>query len=193
MSATPDRSDPRVERSRRVICRAALAELAEVGFGRFTIESVAARAGVGKSTIYRHWPDRVAVVVDALRADHERLVPAAETGSERDHVLKLVRHVASILLDPTISACLRALVEPAAHDSRLRESLRHFTDARGRELVDAIARASAAGEVREGLAPESGADLLLGPLFHRALLTGDPILPSQVDHLVHLVLDDAGA
>ena len=49
--------DPRIERSRSIILEASLQELGEVGYGAFTIESVAARAGVGKSTIYRHWPD----------------------------------------------------------------------------------------------------------------------------------------
>src|SRR4029450_13783209 len=51
--------DPRVERSRRVILEATLGELGEVGYGTLTIEAVAARAGVGKSTIYRHWPGKL--------------------------------------------------------------------------------------------------------------------------------------
>src|SRR5947207_78275 len=55
-------TDPRIERSRMVILQAAVEELAEVGYGAFTIESVAARAGVGKSTIYRHWPDKLALL-----------------------------------------------------------------------------------------------------------------------------------
>jgi AcrR family transcriptional regulator len=50
-------SDPRIEHSRRVICGAALKEFAEAGYSGFRMESVAARAGVGRSTLYRHWPN----------------------------------------------------------------------------------------------------------------------------------------
>jgi AcrR family transcriptional regulator len=60
MSQAQSRTDPRIERSRLVIRRAALDELGQVGYGAFAIESVAARAGVAKSTIYRHWPDKLA-------------------------------------------------------------------------------------------------------------------------------------
>ena len=63
----PIDQDPRIERSRRVILEAALAELGEVGYGALTIESVAARAGVGKSTIYRHWSGKLNLVEDAFR------------------------------------------------------------------------------------------------------------------------------
>src|SRR5262245_19919967 len=59
--------DPRVERSRRVILEAVLEELGEVGYGPMTIERVAARAGVGKSTVYRHWPGKLELVEDAFR------------------------------------------------------------------------------------------------------------------------------
>src|SRR5436305_7312975 len=59
--------DPRIERSRRVILEAALEELGVVGYGALTIEAVAARAGVGKSTIYRYWSGKLALVEDAFR------------------------------------------------------------------------------------------------------------------------------
>src|SRR4029078_13124760 len=60
--------DPRIERSRRVILEAALEELGAVGYGALTIEGVAARAGVGKSTIYRHWPGELPLVQGAVPA-----------------------------------------------------------------------------------------------------------------------------
>ena len=63
--------DPRIERSRRVILEAALDELGAVGYGALTIEGVAARAGVGKSTIYRHWPGKLPLVEDALDVELE--------------------------------------------------------------------------------------------------------------------------
>ena len=66
-----------------VILEAAVEELADVGYGGVTIESVAARAGVGKSTIYRHWPDKLALIADAFETFHEQMVPdlADRTGA----------------------------------------------------------------------------------------------------------------
>ena len=78
-------ADPRVERSRQVILAAALGELGEAGYGAFTIESVAARAGVAKSTIYRHWPDKITLIADAFetfkRSDEGRTLYRLRDGS----------------------------------------------------------------------------------------------------------------
>ena len=59
-------ADPRIERTREVVKRVALSELAAVGYGAFTIEAVARRSGVAKSTIYRHWPGKLTLIADAL-------------------------------------------------------------------------------------------------------------------------------
>src|ERR1700744_3816322 len=83
------RPDPRVERSRMVILAAAVDELAEVGYGGVTIEAVAARAGVGKSTIYRHWPDKLALIADAFETFHEPMVPDLGVSSARESVAVL--------------------------------------------------------------------------------------------------------
>ena len=83
--------DPRVERSRVTILRAALEELGAVGYGGFTIESVAKRAGVGKSTIYRHWPDKLALIADAFRTLHETEGPDLSTGTARERVVRVAQ------------------------------------------------------------------------------------------------------
>ena len=78
--------DPRIERSRRVILEAVLEELGAVGYGALTIEAVAARAGVGKSTIYRYWPGKLALVEDAFRTlKAQALIP--DTGSLHDRII----------------------------------------------------------------------------------------------------------
>ena len=86
-----DRStDPRVERSRQAVLRAALGELGEAGYGAFTIESVAARAGVAKSTIYRHWPDKVTLIADAFEAAHEHAVPSIAGLTSREALRRVL-------------------------------------------------------------------------------------------------------
>src|ERR1700684_2416182 len=113
MGAKPRKGsvDPRIERSQQVILRAALAELGDAGYGAFTIESVAARAGVGKSTIYRHWRDKLALIADAFETFHVQMVPSTETGSPRERIETLVRHVAEVFVDSTFSVCIPALIE----------------------------------------------------------------------------------
>src|ERR1700733_10967412 len=86
MSPTGDTIDPRVERSRQAILQAALDELGEVGYGTFRIESVAARAGVGKSTIYRHWPDKLALIADAFETFHVQMDPDIGERTARESV-----------------------------------------------------------------------------------------------------------
>src|SRR5438552_831474 len=106
-------TDPRVERSRMVILRAAVEEMAEVGYGGVTIESIAARAGVGKSTIYRHWPDKLAVIADAFETFHEQMVPDLGELPAGESLALLLRHVAEVVVDSTWSRCIPALIEGA--------------------------------------------------------------------------------
>src|SRR5260370_41102014 len=88
--------DPRVERSRQLILRAALDELGEAGYGAFTIESVAARSGVAKSTIYRHWSDKLALIVGAFQTFHEQQGPDVDSGSSRERLGRVVPHRALV-------------------------------------------------------------------------------------------------
>lgn len=186
---TTDRTvDPRVERSRQLVRQAAVQELAEKGYGAFTIESVAARAGVSKSTIYRHWPDKLALLVDSFEIFHEQLVPMAGADSARERVRSLLRHVAEIVADSIFSRCIPALVDGAERDERLREFHHRYNAARRGELVEVIAAGVGAGELPAELDPELAALELLGPIFYRRLLSGEPFPPERVDEVVDAVL-----
>src|SRR5471032_3208316 len=159
--------DPRVERSRQVILQAALDELGEVGYGTFRIESVAARAGVGKSTIYRHWPDKLALIADAFETFHVQMVPSIETGACRERVERLVRHVAEVVVDSTFSVCIPALIEGAQRDPRVREFHHQYSAERRQALVDVITEGVEAGEFGAEVDPELATLALLGPIFYR--------------------------
>ncbi len=191
MSQAQGKTDPRIERSRMVIRQAAVEELAGVGYGAFTIESVAARAGVAKSTIYRHWPDKLALIADALETFHEHAVPDIRGASPRERVRLLVRHVAEILVDSTFSACIPALVEGAERDPRVREFHHRHSARRRQGLVDVIAEGVAAGDFPARLDPELAAQALLGPIFYSRLMSGRPFDPERSGDLVDLVLPAA--
>jgi AcrR family transcriptional regulator len=183
-----ERIDPRVERSRIVILKAAVDELAEVGYGGVTIESVAARAGVGKSTIYRHWPDKLALIADAFETFHEQMVPDLETRSPRESVELLLRHVAEVVVDSTFSRCIPALIEGAERDKRVREFHHRYSAERRQTLIDLIALGIQEGDFREDLEPELATVALLGAIFYRRLMTGEPFDPEHAPELVAQVL-----
>lgn len=180
--------DPRVERSRLVIRQAALDELGEVGYGAFAIESVAARAGVGKSTIYRHWPDKLALIADAFESFHEQMVPDIEDAPPRERVERLVRHVAEVVVDSTFSVCIPALIDGAERDARVRAFHHRYSAERRRALVDVIAAGVASGDLPPALDPEMASLALLGPIFYRRLMTARPFDPADAPTLVTTVL-----
>jgi TetR/AcrR family transcriptional regulator, regulator of autoinduction and epiphytic fitness len=181
-------ADPRVERSRQVILRAALGELGEAGYGAFTMESVAARAGVAKSTIYRHWPDKVTLIADAFETFHEQIVPSTENLPARESLLRLLRHVAEIIVDSTFSACIPALIEGAERDPRLRAFRDRYSAQRRQSLTALISQGMTDGEFRAGVDPELAAQALLGPIFYRRLMTGDPFDPGHIAGLIDMVI-----
>jgi AcrR family transcriptional regulator len=183
-----DAVDPRIERTRLVVRQAALDELGDIGYGAFTIESVAARAGVAKSTIYRHWPDKLALIADAFETSHEQMVPHIETAVARERVTILIRHVAEVLVDSTFSRCIPALIEGAARDSRLRKFLDRYSAERRRSLTAAIEEGVASGEFREDIDADLAAQALLGTIFYRRLVSEQPLEPTRADDLVATVL-----
>ena len=181
-----DPVDPRVTRSRRLIIEAAVALLVERGFGAATVEAISARSGVAKTTIYRHWPDKEAV----LRSAVESIVPTAtapDTGRLRGDLTHFAEDLARILTTPPTSALIPGLVAAAEHDPGLGLLLAEFTAGRRRPVHDAVARAVERGEISAGTDPEAVAELLLGPLFYRRLLSRMPLTTEMIGRTVETV------
>jgi AcrR family transcriptional regulator len=179
--------DPRVERSRRVILEAVLEELGTVGYGALTIEAVAARAGVGKSTIYRYWPGKLALVEDAFRTlKAQALIP--DTGSLRDRIIAFLEQLATLVEESTYSACMPALIDAAERDPQVRAFHCEFSAERLSVLVDVLRDAVTNGELPADTAPELLADALVGPIVLRRLMSYEPFDPKLVPALVDQVL-----
>ncbi len=171
-----------------VILRAAVEEMAAVGYGGVTIEAIAARAGVGKSTIYRHWPDKLDLIADAFETFHEHAVPPVAGLTAREALAQLLGHVAEVVVDSLFSSCIPALLEGADRDPRLREFRHRYSALRRQSLTGLIAQGMADGEFRPGLDPELAAEALLGPIFYQRLMTSEPFDPRRVGDLIDLVL-----
>ncbi len=171
-----------------VILQAAVDELGQVGYGGVTIESIAARAGVGKSTIYRHWPDKLALIADAFETFHEQMVPELATRPPRESIELLLGHVAEVVVDSTFSRCIPALIEGAERDPRVREFHHRYSVERRQVLVDLIARGIQEGDFRSDLDPELATTALLGAIFYRRLMTSAPLDPGDAGRLTATVL-----
>ena len=179
--------DPRVERSRRVILEAVLEELGAVGYGALTIEAVAARAGVGKSTIYRHWTGKLSLVEDAFRTlKAQVLVP--ESGTLRERVIGILQQVAGLVEESTYSACMPALIDAAERDPQVREFHCTFSSERRAVLVDVLQDAVDSGELPPHVDAELLADALLGPIVLRRLMMYEIFDPKLVPALVDQLL-----
>lgn len=183
---TPE-PDPRVERSRRLILTAALDQLGEVGYGGLTIEGVAARAGVGKSTIYRHWGGKLELIEDAIRT-LKAGVPLPPGGSVRERVTALLDQLARSMAGSTWSACLPAIIDAAERDPEVLAIHRRLSGERRQTLVDLIAEGVASGEIAQGLDVGLLAECLVGPIIVRRLMLHEAFDPAGVAPLVAQVL-----
>jgi AcrR family transcriptional regulator len=184
--------DPRIVHTRQVVRAAALAELAAVGFGGFTIESVAARAGVGKSTIYRHWDGHLHLIADTLESLNQQPIPEPDGGNARNQIEQLLRHFAEAMAHPDLSAAVPALVEASERHPAIAKFFRDYNARRRQILVDAIKAGVDAGELSPHLDAELTALALAGPILYRRLMTDDPFAPDEVRKLVTTVLGPPG-
>lgn len=183
--------DPRIQRTRDAVLPATLTVLADRGFANFTMEGVAEAAGVAKSTVYRYWPSRLALLRDALDGLNRQPEVALEAGPARARIERLLEHLAAALADSLLSACIPALVEAAEHHPEVAEFLHQYSDRRRSALTSVIRKGVEAGELPAHLDPELAALALSGPIFYRRLMTAAPLSAADVPGLVRQVLGPA--
>lgn len=181
--------DPRIERSRRLICDAALVEMGEVGYGAMTIESIARRAGVGKATVYRHWKGKLDLIESALESvGTELVIPAS--GSARERITAVLNRVATFLSDVDAPgwSCMPALVSASQYDSAVRDFHHRFSAARRQVLIDLIDEGKQLGDITIDADSELLAEMLVGPIFYGRLMSGRLFDPDRVGEIVDIVL-----
>jgi len=175
---------PRSAEADRAILRAAVDLLADEGYGGVTMEGVAARAGVGKATVYRRWASKSALVVDAMNACRDSGWQPPDTGSAHDDLLVFVRGLLTQLRTSDAGRVMPALVTELARNPELAVAFRDgFIQPRRARVLEAVRRGVERGEVRPGVDPEVVADAIVAVLMHRFLITGmelDDDLPERV-------------
>jgi AcrR family transcriptional regulator len=182
----------RSARVRAAVLSATLAELAERGYDGLTFATVAARAGVHRATIYRRWHERPALVLEALLELSSRTVPLPETGSLRGDLLALARAIAANLSSPEVTAVLRALIV-ARHEPSIAAAVDSYWRARFDIVAQVVRRATERGELPAEVSADLIIEALIGPLYLRALVTGEGLDEAFVAGIVALVLTGAGA
>jgi AcrR family transcriptional regulator len=170
--------DPRVERSRQAILAATLQLLAPDGdVGSLTVEAVAARSGVAKTTIYRRWRDKWELALDAVMIDMlPRLDEPVDVGDTRKELLTFVNSVVKMLAATPYGPAMQGLVSQIATDPDLARVYREqVVQPRHAELTPVIQRGIARGDLRPDTDIRLVHELLVGPIFYRLLLSGAPL------------------
>jgi EmrB/QacA subfamily drug resistance transporter len=173
---------------RRGLVQATLELLAEAGMSSLTFNGIATRSGVSTQTVKRYWRSRVDAVVDSLGdvfADH----PIPDTGDARRDLEIYLTEEQTILATPRGRAVIASLAAAAANDPELEAELdvRLVRPLRAR-FVTRLEAARAAGQLDEALDLDLAADLLAGPVYYRALVTGDGLDTSRIGPALDLVL-----
>lgn len=179
----------RSEGARQSVLEAADDLLVEQGFARLTVEGIAERAGVAKQTIYRWWSSKTDILMDAFIQDAAEDRVRGDSGNLRDDVRTRARKLARFLTKSDAGMVFRALNAQAQHDPALARRLReeYLTHQRAYDRLpfeDAIVR----GELAHDCAVDLAIDQIVGPIYFRALITGQPVPPSFTDALVDAVL-----
>ena len=164
--------------------------LAARSYGDISVETLAERAGVSRTSIYRRWPSKAAVVAAAVSSLYLDRVDVPDTGSLAEDLVALLGESYRLMADGS-GRVLERLVRESGQIPELVEVVRSILYARRRLYATMLNRAIARGELPPEVDQELLLDLLLGPLWFRLLLSGAPITPQAARSVVELVLEGA--
>jgi AcrR family transcriptional regulator len=175
-------------RGREAILSATLAELGEHGYQRMTMEAVAARAGVHKATIYRWWASKGSLVGWALGAGLSA-GPVPDTGNTREDLVAWLREtITNYTSTPAETALPALLSDLAAEPGTLEGFRRSFLGARRANCAVSITRGVERGDIPPDVDVGLFMDVLVGTVFYRQLVSGEPIDEGLAERLVDLLL-----
>jgi len=182
---------PRSEQARQAILRSTLRILEHSGFSELTIEDVADRAGVGKATVYRWWPNKGALIADAFASNTTRNLRFPDTGSVFSDMSRQMRQLVKVFRSPR-GRIVSAILAAGQSDKDLIAAFRdRFLWPRRREAYATLRRGIRRGELRRDIDPDLILDSLYGPIYMRFLIRHDRLTPEFVDRLCTLVLGGA--
>ena len=179
--------DRRVRRTRAAVLAAAAEVLGETGLGAFSLDAVAQRADVARSTVYRHWPDRERLLLDTI-AEHGPVAEDPDTGRLRDDLIAAVGPFSAFIGDGRTRAMLLTMLAEAARDPQVALLHTRLTEARRDLLRRLVDRAVGRGELPADVDVELLLDDLAAGVVHRTFVLGQPFdaatLAAHVDRFL---------
>lgn len=180
---------PRDARRDEAILTATLRILKEHGYRGLTVGGVAASAGVGRPTIYRRWPSKPALVVAALVESARLAVPVVDTGSLRRDLIAVQRHQVELMSSPESRRVTAGLIGDLATDPELAETyVTQYLAPRRATVWRVLQRGVDRGELDADVDFAFVYDLLVGPLFMRAVVWGQPLESDAAEKTADVVL-----
>ena len=187
--ATPSRqtTDRRVARSRQRVLEAAHELLAQTGVSGFSVDEVARRSGVAKTTVYRHWASREALVLDAAsRISAEYDVP--DSGNIQADVAAFLSTLGRLLGSARWSSVVPSIIDVAERDSGFADIHSAIQRGHAAPLRRALNCAVQRGDLPAGTDVADATSALIGPLYYRRWFSREPIDADFVAYVVHNVL-----
>lgn len=184
--------DPRIVRTRELVLAATGELLVEQGFERVTIEAIADRTGIARSTIYRNWPNRAELFVEAFdRVCAFTDIP--DLGSIREELTLLGADLVDGLTNAEWGGALPSMLGAAAYDEDLAAAHRRFSDRRRAIVAQVFERAADRGEIAGAFSPEMLAETFAAGFFFHHLMARLPLDEAYIEHQVDLVMVLAAA
>lgn len=162
------------------------------GYAAATTEAIAARSGVAKTTIYRWWSNRAALLVDVMVEMAQALVPMPQSGEPMRAMRAELRRAVGAINGP-VGRLLTSLLGDAQQDPEVRKALvEGLFRPRTRATGGNIRRAQDAGALRPDVPPHIATDLLFGPLFYRMFVGHEPVTDAFVKQVLQFVVEGIG-
>ncbi|MFC7533763.1 TetR/AcrR family transcriptional regulator [Actinoplanes sp. GCM10030250] len=173
----------------QAIMRTTLELAEEVGYAKLSIEAVAARTGVGKHTIYRRWPSKGALFLDAVLTPSEPGLDYPDTGDIVADLRRQICAAVDLLGRPPLRHLYQALVGEAQHNPDVAAALNErFIRPQAERTVARLRRARDQGQLAPGFDLEIAMDILSGPLYFRLLITQEPLTHEYVERVLDVLL-----
>ena len=185
----PAASNPRSQRVRQAVLDAATALMLEHGPNGVTVDQIAALSGASKATIYKHWPNKIAVTIDAFAAHMAQEVPRPDTGSTRRDLTEQVRAVCAFYASAAGKIFAQLIADVQTDPDGAGLFLERFLAGRRQAVRELWDRGLARGDIRPGVDVEIGIDVLFGPAIFRLMTGHAPLDPAAAAAIADAALD----
>lgn len=189
----PRRAPGRGKKVRDAVLAATRRELRETGYAGLSVENVARRAGVHKTTVYRRWTDRESLIVDAVSEEIGEDIPIPDTGAFEADLRALARAFVRWASSDPGRAILATLLSDAVRIPEIAEVRRRIFEVRLQRARPVVERAIERGEVPPGTVPGEVIRTLVAPLYLRVLVTGEPADEEAADRAASIAAGAAAA